>query len=82
MTDTDMHLSEDAIRLRSFQIWQREGCPHDKSLEHWLCAKAELEAELRAGRPLSRPIPFVVARVPICLPPNRRVAEKISRNAA
>ena len=42
-------LSEDAIRLRSYLIWQQEGCPVGRALSHWLQAKAELEAELRAG---------------------------------
>jgi cytoskeletal protein CcmA (bactofilin family) len=37
--------SEQAIRLRSRQIWQREGCPEGHSQDHWARAKAELEAE-------------------------------------
>ena len=37
--------SEEAIRLRSKQIWEREGCPEDCAWDHWLRAKAELEAE-------------------------------------
>ena len=37
--------SEEAIRLRSEKIWEREGCPEGRAQEHWLCAKAELEAE-------------------------------------
>jgi len=52
MADTDFVLPEDAIRLRSYLIWQQEGCPDGRALSHWLRAKAELEAELRAG---SRP---------------------------
>ena len=37
--------SEEATRLRSQQIWQREGCPEGYALEHWLRARTELEAE-------------------------------------
>jgi cytoskeletal protein CcmA (bactofilin family) len=37
--------SDEAIRLRSQQIWEREGCPEGCSQEHWNRAKAELEAE-------------------------------------
>ena len=36
---------EEAIRLRSKEIWEREGCTEGLALEHWLRAKAELEAE-------------------------------------
>jgi cytoskeletal protein CcmA (bactofilin family) len=37
--------SEDAIRLRSQQIWEREGCPEGCAWDHWISAKTELEAE-------------------------------------
>ena len=37
--------SEEAIRLRSQQIWEREGCLEGCAQEHWLRAKTELEAE-------------------------------------
>ena len=43
--ETPFEPSEEAIRLRSQQIWQREGCPEGLAQEHWLRAKAELEAE-------------------------------------
>jgi hypothetical protein len=36
-------VSEEAIRQRSYEIWQRERRPEGKALEHWLQAKAELE---------------------------------------
>lgn len=36
---------EEAVRQRSYEIWQREGCPSGRSLEHWLRAEAELLAE-------------------------------------
>jgi len=37
--------SDEAIRLRSQLIWEREGCPEGLAQEHWQRAKAELEAE-------------------------------------
>jgi len=37
--------SEEAIRLRSQLIWEREGRPEGVAQDHWLRAKAELEAE-------------------------------------
>jgi len=82
MAETDVALPEDAIRLRSYLIWQQEGCPAGRALSHWLRAKAELEAELRAGtRPPAR-LSFVMPRVAISEPPNKRISAKIGREAA
>ncbi|GIK83260.1 MAG: hypothetical protein BroJett024_43650 [Alphaproteobacteria bacterium] len=33
------------IRERAYLLWEREGRPEGKALEHWLCAEAELCAE-------------------------------------
>lgn len=82
MADADVQLPEDAIRLRSYFIWQQEGCPAGKALSHWLRAKAELEAELQAGPPPRVPRAFVMPRVPISAAPNRRISVKIGREAA
>ena len=87
MADRDFDLSEDIIRMRSYLIWQHEGCPHGKDLAHWLRAKAELEAELHKGEQhtgpqLRRPLAFVMPRIPISKPPCRRSAIKIGRSAA
>ncbi len=82
MADIDVLVPEDAIRLRSYLIWQQEGCPAGQALSHWLRAKAELEAELRAGAPPRAQLSFVMPRVPISAPPNRRISVKIGREAA
>ena len=79
-------IPEDAIRLRSYLIWQREDCPQGAELDHWLRAKAELERELRAKtafntRFRASPFPspaFVVPRVPISVRPSRTVSTRIS----
>lgn len=34
--------SDVEIRIRSYQIWEHEGCPDGKAQEHWLQAKQEL----------------------------------------
>ena len=36
--------SPDAIRERAYGIWEREGRPHGRELEHWLQAESELAA--------------------------------------
>jgi hypothetical protein len=33
---------EQAIRERTYAIWEDEGRPHGKDLEHWLRAEAEM----------------------------------------
>lgn len=40
--------SQEAIRLRSYEIWEREGCPHGAALDHWLRAEDELKTKTRA----------------------------------
>jgi hypothetical protein len=41
-------VSEDAVRKRSYEIWQREGCPDGLADQHWFRAIAELEGEFAA----------------------------------
>jgi hypothetical protein len=47
--------SRDAIRERAYVIWEREGRPHGRELEHWLQAESELaglvETPLRPKSP-------------------------------
>ena len=77
MGDKDCTVPEDAIRLRSYQIWQEEGCPHGKALAHWLQAKAELEAQWRGDNsPAGWSSTFVRPRVPISVKPRHRTAAK------
>lgn len=42
------------IEERAYAIWESEGKPHGRDVEHWLRAKAEAEAELatNANRPV------------------------------
>ena len=72
-------IPEDAIRLRSYLIWQQSGCPEGRAIEHWLRAKDELEAEhmaslLRRGNCEQ----IVVPLVPIRRPPQRSTAARIA----
>lgn len=43
-------VSEEAVRQRSYEIWQMEGRPEGRAIEHWLRAKAELENEAISRR--------------------------------
>lgn len=70
--------SEEAIRFRSYLIWEREGCAHGAALDHWTRAKAELEAEYCAPPPLLKPGPMVMSRPRISNPPRRSIAFQIS----
>ena len=40
---------EEAIRLRAYALWEREGRPDGKNLEHWLWAEAENSGKKYAG---------------------------------
>ena len=77
--------SEEQIRIRSYLIWEREGCPEGKSEEHWLRAKTELEAEFeanwRAASMEGETTTFVLPLLPISTPPSRSVADKIATSA-
>ncbi|NLF25405.1 MAG: DUF2934 domain-containing protein [Deltaproteobacteria bacterium] len=36
------HATPQQIALRAWEIWQAEGCPQGREIEHWLRAEAEL----------------------------------------
>lgn len=42
-------ISEDVIRIRAYQIWEREGRPSGRDYEHWVQAQVELESEAAKG---------------------------------
>lgn len=42
------------VALRAFYIWESEGRPDGKALEHWLRAEAECAAELISPRTARR----------------------------
>jgi hypothetical protein len=80
---------EEAVRQRSYEIWQREGRPEGKALEHWLQAQSELEAERRRREfrveyhtilyRLDERQRVVVPRPRICAPPKKFVAQRVPR---
>ena len=39
-------LDHSSIAKRAWEIWQREGCPEGRDLEHWLQAEKELRRSL------------------------------------
>jgi Protein of unknown function (DUF2934) len=45
---TNSAFPDDAIRMRSYLIWEREGRPEGRHEEHWLQAAQELRAETPA----------------------------------
>lgn len=70
-------IPEEAVRLRSYLIWKREGCPDGKALDHWVCAQAELALELQVAPPLRKPTAYVMPRVPISTPPCKTVSARV-----
>ena len=73
-------ISDEAIRRRSYAIWEQEGRPDGKAMEHWLRAKTELELE--SGGALSRSTDWTVTvmpRVPISCPPTRMLSKRVAK---
>ena len=50
---------QDLIRARAHQIWEREGRPEGRHLDHWEMASAELAAE---RKPAKKPASLAKAR--------------------
>jgi hypothetical protein len=42
-------ISEEAIRERAYDIWEREGRPAGRDFDHWVQAQVELAAEVTKG---------------------------------
>jgi hypothetical protein len=51
---------QDLIRARAHQIWEREGRPEGRHLEHWEMASAEIAAE---AKPAEKPASLAKARI-------------------
>jgi hypothetical protein len=69
--------SEKEIRLRSYQIWEREGRPEGRAEEHWRQAKAELKVEMEEASMTGEKTDVVLPRLPISTPPHKIVSERI-----
>lgn len=73
------NVTPDRIAQRAFELWQRDGCPEGKSMEHWLAA----ERELNSGK-TSAPMPSQIrpdippTRIPPPQRENRRTATRAS----
>jgi Protein of unknown function (DUF2934) len=71
-------IPEETIRLRSYLIWQQAGYPDGRALEHWLRAKAELEAAQEASLTWADECERIVwPRLPIMRPPQRLTSARI-----
>jgi hypothetical protein len=42
---TAQNASQDSIARRAYEIWQSEGCPDGRAMEHWLRAVSELKTQ-------------------------------------
>ena len=53
------HQDQDLIRARAHEIWEREGRPDGRHLEHWEMASAEIAAD---SKPAKKPASLAKAR--------------------
>ncbi|WP_067737173.1 MULTISPECIES: DUF2934 domain-containing protein [Sphingomonadales] len=35
---------------RAYQLWEQEGCPHGRDLDHWFAAEAEQSVQPKAAQ--------------------------------
>jgi hypothetical protein len=58
------HEIEDRIRLRAYELWEREGRPAGNDLQFWLIAEAEvLEEPVKAVRALAAEVAATLPRL-------------------
>jgi hypothetical protein len=69
--------SEEAVRLRSYQIWEREGRPEGRANEHWQRAIEELKAEMEEASIAGETVDIVLPRLPISTPPTKAISARI-----
>jgi hypothetical protein len=50
-TSTSQNPSQESIARRAYEIWQAEGCPEGRAMEHWLRAVSELRAHSNGAQP-------------------------------
>ena len=73
-------IPEEAIRMRAYHIWEREGRPHGRDLEHWVQARIELDAEVIRIQPA--PTAVSAARPQARANGSKAPAQKPSKSAA
>lgn len=54
ISGTNRDVRENEIRTRSYFMWENEGRPEGRHLEHRLRAQAELEAEDKLKKPRAK----------------------------
>lgn len=62
--------SSDQISRRSYDLWEKEGRPNDRHLDHWLQAERELQDD--GNEPLRYDAGLAVSNLDRALPPEQR----------
>jgi hypothetical protein len=75
--DIRIRPSKEAIQLRSYLIWEREGRPDGRADEHWRRAKLELEAEMQEASMTGKTADIVLPRLPISTPPLKSMSVRV-----
>lgn len=69
--------SVELIQARAYQLWEEEGRPEGKDLEHWTRAASELAASGNGAQPVAPEKPAAKAKAPA-----RRTPAKARETAA
>jgi len=43
------HITQDQVRQRAFELWEKRGCPEGYEAEFWHQAERELKGEANSG---------------------------------
>lgn len=70
-------ISDYDIRVRAYQIWERNGKPEARADDHWRQALAELEAERQATAQDTESVP---SHPGVSNPPTRNIATPIRKS--
>jgi Protein of unknown function (DUF2934) len=73
----------DRIRRRAYEIWEREGWPHGRHLDHWLRAASEIRGSPKtpgpAGKSARRKKRSTRESAPVSRSPSRRSRKQRSK---
>jgi hypothetical protein len=47
--EPNTNITEDQVRQRAFELWEKRGCPEGYEAEFWLQAERELKGEGNSG---------------------------------
>lgn len=76
----DSAITADAISRRAYELWEQEGRPEGRHLEHWLRAEQDLSGARRKSDDVSAPAPVTPAQTDVQPLQGTRAAAAVNRD--